>query len=207
MIKLFENEALTQKLARKFVLQGELMPNNRLFNGKIEAVIFCYEYSKLYNNNLYKEYADCLIEDLCQDISDVDNISFANGLSGLAWGITYLHYKHFVLIEDLDEFLCDIDIIIMQRDPRRFIDMSFENGLEGVLYYIDTRLAYALKEKKSFPFDDTYIKELAFSLKENEKYQQINTELKKTYFQHINGHESDVNFDIGINSLPFMNLV
>lgn len=200
---IFKKEDLSSKFVRKYLLQGELMPNNRLVLGKMEAVIFFYEYSRFIKNTLFEEFADALMEDLCQDISDIDNISFYNGLSGIAWGFIYLHYRKFIAIDDLNLFLFDIDQIIMQRDSRRFTDISFDTGLGGVLYYIAIRISYAFTQHSLRPFDEIYIKELKYSLQNNKHYKQIRSDLQTLFFNSLN-ENNDINFNIGINCLSFM---
>ena len=201
MFRMLKERKAVDNYARKFILQGELLSNNILFKGKMEAIIFCYEYSRYYNKILFRKFADELVDSLCQRLINTEKIGFSNGLSGIAWAFTYLDYNCYLTC-DLCDLLLDIDKVIMQRDPRRFNDLSFDNGFEGVLYYINTRLIYARDKSQRLPFDKMYMNDLISAISSN-SYSAMRGDQIKLFTNILHDKKVNYNFEIGINQLNF----
>ena len=77
----------------------------------------------------------------------------------IGWGIEYLFDNHFIE-GDSDDVLGNIDEKIMEKDVLRIKDKSFNRGLVGISFYVDTRLKN--KSKNSFirTFDRSYLSNL-----------------------------------------------
>ncbi len=194
-----KNDKKISKFARKFLLQGELLPNI-LVNGKIEATIFCYQYSQLSKSILFEEYADELLDSINHNIYD-NNITFSSGISGVAWGCLYLAYMQFV-DPDISDALDEIDITIMKNDPRRFTDNSFDTGFEGILYYVNTRLLYAHHNNEVRPFDDLYINDINTAIKNNINNNVTNKQ-QDIFLDIQNGNMVKPDFEPGLLNLSF----
>lgn len=200
---MFDNKYLTSKLARNFLLKGELLQTNSLYYGKMEAIIFCYEYSKHINSPLYKEFADELILSVCEDDFNTDNISFAYGVSGIAWAILYLYSNNFISLKNNNEFLGGLDTLIMRWDPRRICDLSFHTGFEGILYYINTRLSHAAINKEKQPFDMMYINDIKVTL-QKEQFQNKMIKQKDIFFKYSTQYNTIPEFNTGLTNIPFI---
>jgi hypothetical protein len=50
---------------------------------------FFFEYGKYCSNSLYHNFANELIEEIYEDITDEIPLSFEKGLSGIGWGMFF----------------------------------------------------------------------------------------------------------------------
>lgn len=94
------------EMLRYATLRSEVLPTNGL-NGKLGMSILFYEYSRLYNDLLYKQYAEELL-DAVLDSMALRPLNIENGLAGIAWGIVYLH-RHCFVEGDFREVLSEVD--------------------------------------------------------------------------------------------------
>lgn len=205
MIDLLKNRKAVDVIARKFLLQGELRFNEWLFDGKMESIIFCYEYANQFSKPLYKEFANELIDDLFLHIDLEEDISFSKGLFGIAWGILYLFHQGYVAGE-MDDILVDFDNVIMQKDPRRYPNDSFDLGFEGVLYYINTRLRFAYEYQLKKPFDAVYLSDIQYALK-HQIYSEMEYNQDKIFCQCMEYGMGNPDFELGYLQLPFVKCI
>ena len=106
------------------------------------------------------------------------SIDFANGLSGIGWGIEYLIQNNYMKGRGAD-ILQNIDERIMQFDVTRFKDWSLEKGLLGILHYVLYHLQGANKSGSSV-FDNSYLDSWKSVLEDNELlYNQLQKGLHK----------------------------
>ena len=91
---------------------------------------------------------------------------FENGYLGIGWGIKYLGHQKFINEENINSILEDIDKKIMERDLRRCVDTSLNQGLEGIFHYI----LFRLYNSKTTTFDLTYLSELFSSANKLKEY-------------------------------------
>lgn len=122
-------------------------------HGLIGKVLFFYKQAE-YTHDLYlKEYAKSLLDLLFENVKVNLSVSFLDGIVGVGWCIQYLLSKQ--LEEgDADDILGDLDNAIMERDPMRIKDLSFENGLVGIVAYVRARLN---GRNSCLSFDKIYI--------------------------------------------------
>ena len=123
------------RIARSLILNAGFLHDISLCNGTMGIAIFFFHYSRYSNNNTYTEFAWDLIEDIYKNIHNGLPVNFENGLCGTGWGIEYL-VQHKFIEGDTGEVLEDLDRLVMERDPRRITDLSFEKGLGGIHYYV-----------------------------------------------------------------------
>lgn len=125
--------------------------------GRMGCIIFFYHYSRYTNNELFAQIADELLEELCEKIAVNANWYFSSGLAGIGWGIEYLARNKFI-DGDTNEILYNIDKKIMEYDVYRIPDRTFEKGIEGLSWYVLSRLMS--QHKVGRPFDDLYLKNM-----------------------------------------------
>lgn len=122
--------------------------------GRMGCVLFLYHYSRKMNNKVFAQMSDELLEELCENITVDINWYFSNGLAGIGWGIEYLAWNKFIE-GDTNEILYDIDKKIMEYDVCRMVDTTFEKGVEGLFWYLLSRLISQYKMGQ--PFDSVYL--------------------------------------------------
>lgn len=122
-------------------------------HGLIGKVLFFYKYVEYVHDIHFKEYAESLLDILFENINRNIPIFFMDGLSGIGWCIQYIISSKY---EDGDpgEILEDLDNAIMEHDPMRIKDLSFEKGLAGVVAYVRARLD---TQDSCVPFDENYL--------------------------------------------------
>lgn len=97
-----------QRIANVLLLNASFIDNLGLLNGKMGIAIFFYQYSRYNGNKIFGDYAGELIDEIYEEINTNNPVDFANGLTGIGWGIEYLVKSKF-LEADTDEALAEID--------------------------------------------------------------------------------------------------
>lgn len=151
--------SLEQRIWHLLMLKTFFEKEIGISNGKMGILLALVEYNRLYPNKVYEEYIDNLIDNVWENIHQSLPIDFASGLSGIGWGVDFLLY-HKIIGGSSTELCKEIDERIMQTDPRRMADWSFENGLGGIMHYVLMHLGSALLQGDELPFDDTYLHDL-----------------------------------------------
>ena len=125
-----------------------------LYQGKMGITLFFYHYSRYCKNDLYKKYADKLLDDVLCELSAGNGISFYYGLLGIAWSICHLYINHFITC-DVVNVLEDINREIIKADVKRINDSSLSTGYKGIQFYINTHLLAS--NCKPLGFDEMYM--------------------------------------------------
>ena len=154
---------ILKEIADKELLRSLFFSDLSLLNGQMGASIFFAQLSRACDNHWYEDFADELLENVCQNISNQLPVNFAKGLCGIGWGIEFLKYKGFIA-DDTDEILVDIDKAVMERDVRRITDISLETGLSGIAAYVESRLKTQRTNPGYQPFDTIYLSDLAAAI-------------------------------------------
>lgn len=140
-IKMKMNNKITVKNNISYlILYSSFIDSIGLLNGKMGIIIFFYHYAVFTGCKRYHRFADELIKELYLEISIQSPVGFANGLCGIAWGITYLIINKFV--EADNDVLDEIDGKIMEIAIERIKDYSLEHGLAGIGYYAMSRYCF-----------------------------------------------------------------
>ena len=134
-----------------------------LMSGKMGGILFFMLYAKKTGINAYNEYCDELFNDIYEQICTSTEIGLYNGLCGVGLGVEFLIQNNFVE-GNTDDILEEIDKIIMERNPERMLDRSFNNGLGGILFYVITRLKSFDRGNGIQPFDPIYLDSLQQSI-------------------------------------------
>ena len=146
-------------LANHQILQDTFTSDIGLFSGKMGSLMFFLIYAAYTKNSLYEKYAEKLLEEIYKDIVTDLTFHFSNGLCGIGWGIEYLIQHHY-MEGDTDTALLDIDYLVMQYYPIYIEDHSLERGLEGLVYYVMSRLCAQRDDCTYIPFDLQYLERL-----------------------------------------------
>jgi len=125
-----------QRIANFLLLNSSFIDNLGLLNGKMGIAIFFYHYSRYCGNKIYQDYAGELIDEIYEEINNGTPVNFANGLTGIGWGIEFLVKNKFVY-SDTDEALSEIDNAVYRNSLYRPFLLESGNDLFGYgLYYI-----------------------------------------------------------------------
>jgi hypothetical protein len=128
-----------QRIANVLLLNGSFTDNLGLLNGKMGIAIFFFHYARYTGNKIYEDYAGELIDEIYEEINLSTPAGFANGLTGIGWGIEYLVQNGFVEA-DTDEALEEIDNRIYQNMFNSPILLESEDDIFGYGLYNLARL-------------------------------------------------------------------
>lgn len=123
------------EMLRYATLRSEVLLVNGL-NGKLGMSILFYEYSRLYKDLLYKQYAEELLDAVLKSMA-LRPLNIKNGLAGIAWGIVYLHRNNF-LEGDFREVLSEVD---------DFLETNIAEAEKDILSYFAYRDGVVLDEE------------------------------------------------------------
>jgi glycosyltransferase involved in cell wall biosynthesis len=130
-----------------------------LLNGKMGIIVLLTRYSKSSGNELYKEMAFDMLDEVWEDVTVDTPVGLASGLCGVGWGIEYLIRNGFV-DADADEVCEAVDraVHLQKIDPE--MDMSLDKGLEGILHYMMARISGNVMTDRPIPFGADVLKEM-----------------------------------------------
>lgn len=110
------------------------LPSNGLVDGKLGASIFFHQYANYSGEELYNDFAKELIEDVGNQLNTINSFDFANGLTGIGWGLKYLSKNGY---EGLEEYLRTVGSRINAKILKEPILMKKQYDLYGHgLYYL-----------------------------------------------------------------------
>ena len=124
-------------------------PNNcGIVTGKIGLAIWFLHYSQFSQEHHYKIVGEKLIREVCESLP-LNDFSFANGLTGILWGLTYV---------DRNELACDYTSQINAIRPlitdyicrQSLADYSFCQGAGGMLAYACSQYMYYQLQSQIF---------------------------------------------------------
>ena len=156
-----KQEVINQVLAY-LAINSSYLTDIGLFYGRMGIILFFVRYARISGLRQYEYLAEMLLEEIHKDMP----IQLASGLCGIGWGIEYLVRNGF-MTGDTDKILKDIDQRVMEYDPKRMKDLSFREGLTGIVFYVLTRLS-APRQTKTCPFDSSYLDSLRIALRQAE---------------------------------------
>jgi lantibiotic modifying enzyme len=178
---------LEQKILYHLMLKSMFIRDCGLLHGKIGIALFFYSFSKRANNEVFSDFADDLLDSIWETTYNNSPVSFASGLTGIAWGIEYLLQNNFV--SGIGNNICEeIDKKIMSLDVRRLNSEFIENELNGLLYYILIRIKGSILQQTEIPFDETYQLDLIkvlHSLKKSKNKDCVFHHLSNSLFDYL----------------------
>ena len=121
-------------------LTGKYENSYGLYNGKTGLCICYFVLAKIEKNPDYEIKARILLDEISDNIGEVEELDFANGLAGIGWGIEWLVQNNFVdantdeILEDLDDELYKSVVFA------KAASLSLHNGTLGKAMYFYKRL-------------------------------------------------------------------
>ena len=149
-------------IAHYLMLHGSFINNLGLLNGKMGIILFFYHYAKYTKCKRYEDFADCMMEEVYEEININAPKDFANGLSGISFGVSYLINNKFVKADS--DILDELDSKIMEWDAKRMADYSLQTGLAGIGSYVLSRYN---TDTKSIKLPALYVNDVLGSLLES----------------------------------------
>ena len=131
-------------------------------HGKMALVIFYLLYYKDSNEKKWNNKAHLLLTEIRRFITQTAEhwLSFADGLSGIGWGLTYLLDQELLSIEETQPLLDLIDKNIAIISPKRMRDSSIAKGHTGIAIYVVARLGCCLRKGIPHHINTDFIDEL-----------------------------------------------
>lgn len=168
-----------EKMLNHLILHANDVPSAiGLLDGKMGIALVLAHYARHRKKKNIEHAADFLVESVMDQLTTTISIGFANGLSGIGWGIEYLIQNNYMKGCGAD-ILQNLDERIMQFDVTRIKDWSLEKGLIGILHYVLYHLQGANKSGSSV-FDSSYLGSWESVLEDNELlYNQLQKGLHK----------------------------
>jgi hypothetical protein len=188
-----------QKMIHHLMLKSLFIRDCGLLHGKMGITLFFYHYSKHTNNVVYSDFADDLLDDIWETAYNDLPVSFASGLTGIAWGIEYLLQNNFVA-GNSNEICEELNNRIMSLDVRRLNSKFIEKELEGLLHYILIRIKGCIRQQIELPFDEEYrndLRNLFVSLQKTKMISNTCKKLIKQYFDVLRDENSNYIFNLG----------
>lgn len=117
--------------------------------GKIGKAISLFWLFRDTNEEEWKLKADTLLEEVFNECNRYTSFSYSSGYCGVGAGVEYLLQNKFEE-GNADEILTEIDsFIIRVINARPMTDLTIENGVLGIAYYLYYRLCYRVNEEGS----------------------------------------------------------
>lgn len=136
---------ILKSIADHLILNSSGLYEIGLYDGKMGVALFFYHYSRYMNIPIYNDFADCLLDEVIQNMDSSISIRFGDGLCGIGWALQYLMRNNFVKGDDSDVF-SDFDCKVLEYDINKMSDRTLSTGSMGVLYYIIPRI-FSLKQR------------------------------------------------------------
>jgi hypothetical protein len=150
MVEKLSVEIILQKIANMILLNVGRVNNVGLLDGKAGIALFLCRYTKTSGNNNCDDFVYDLLDEVISSLPHINSTNFANGLTGIVWGIDYLIKNEFVkadtdMLDGIDVFLNKINHPDMISDINSNIPF-FSKGL----YYIERDCKSAFLETAFF---------------------------------------------------------
>lgn len=181
-----------EKMLNRLILHANDVPSAiGLLDGKMGIALVLAHYARCRGKKKLEHAADFLVENVMNQLTTTVSIDFANGLSGIGWGIEYLIQNNYMKGCGAD-ILQDLDERIMQVEVTRIKDWSLEKGLLGILHYVLYHLQGANKSELRV-FDKPYLASWLSILKDNEDLHKL---LQKGLDKEKDFYKSDLHIFI-----------
>lgn len=195
---------LAQRIIHLLVLRSKFAPELGLLNGQMGVVLAFSSVFRSTQLEIYEYFMNDLLENLIGRLNNEMALTFNEGLLGIGWGLEYLIQNEYVG-GDATEICADIDAMIMERNPRRNINLSLETGFEGLLHYILVHLQGALNQHRTLPFDEDYLADVYDAVKQV-KQKKHSLSLNTLLEQYIQFYTNRIKLDYKVSPSKFINL-
>jgi hypothetical protein len=145
-------------IRREWMLRADFVKKIGLFNGTLAYIIVFYEYSRNSGNRMFAGYADELMGKVYKSFHREMPMGLNGGISGIAWGITYLYVRGF-LDGDLNEILKDFDEKVVKFMKAEGHTVAAGKIFGHILYYV----LYRIHIDKVYKIDSPFTKEMLYN--------------------------------------------
>jgi len=143
---------------REWMLRADFVKKIGLFNSTLAYIIFFYEYGRISGNRLFAGYADELMGKVYKNVHQAMPMGFNGGISGIAWGISYLYVRGF-LDGDLNEILKDLDEKVIKFMKEEDRTDTAKEVFGQILYYV----LYRIHSAKAHEINSPFTKEMLYN--------------------------------------------
>lgn len=144
------------EIAKKYLQITDKSTDIGLLNGRVGQCLFYFLYSSYKGNQIIEDYAEELLYEVTEGITNETPIWFGNGLAGIGWVVAYL-FQHQYIEGDVNIIFNCCDRLLTQWDVRRINNLSLEKGLRGIACYVAARLNMGLEHPM---LDGQFVNEL-----------------------------------------------
>lgn len=113
------NENILHQIANTLYINTQRVKFFGLLQGRLGIAIFFYHYARYTGNKAYSDFSDEYIEFIHDKLGEAKPEMFADGLSGVGWGLDYIIKNGFV--EADDNMFEDIDVAVSKLDIPMFL--------------------------------------------------------------------------------------
>lgn len=212
---------ILQKIANVLTLNVHNVGSVGLLNGQMGIILFYYHYSRFTQNELYSDIADELFDSVYNKVTNLKDVSFDQGVIGIAWGIRHLIRNKFVE-GDPAEVLFEIEDFLFKQNIN---DAQSQISLSAMGMYIHSmitdgvdlvkieHLVFTVLKKYEFYFlcmskksiSITYINSVLFVLSMLRKSEKYKVKVEKIIFKVLLYLSDLENFDqIEVNDLRIL---
>lgn len=127
------------RLVNNLILHSNNILSIGLLDGKMGIALVLFHYARVYKSRECRLVAEHLLDQVMSSLTSRTAIDFANGLTGIGWGIEYLIQNGYMKGDSAD--ICEvIDRKLMEISISRLTDLTLDSGLEGFLHYLNAHI-------------------------------------------------------------------
>ena len=128
-----------ERLVNYLILHSNDCLNIGLLDGKMGIALVLFHYARVYKSREFRIVAEYLLDQVIFSLTSRTSIGFADGLTGIGWGIEYLIQNGYMKGDSAD--ICEvIDCKLMEISISRLTDLTLDTGLEGYLHYLNAHI-------------------------------------------------------------------
>ena len=154
-------DILLEEIARIMLVTGDFNKNKGLFVGQSGASMFLYNYYNYSENEFYASFADELVMSISQSM-DEDKIFYSDGVTGIAWAMSYLAGADFIDLSVGTAIFDNVDKALLKSYPRFF--QTVESA--GICTYVYERLKDYNKESEGELIELLFVERLVAHIEE-----------------------------------------
>lgn len=131
-----------------------------IFYGDCGKLIMCLLWAKYQNNEFFEKLSEQILNKITNSLTIDKPLSIVDGLLGVGLTIEFLNQNNLIDC-DTNDILSDIDDKVICLRPQMIKDLSLASGVRGIIVYVYARLIGNNNKKEKYPFDTSFISEIA----------------------------------------------